>query len=140
MRIFRKFTVPTPEPLYNTVRYNMVLDITRIRLGPQMAIQNFFSYITYAFYSQYNTVWISNTEIVLEPKNSVVKRLACIFKSNISRFCSVSTDSSVKIKLQGISKLNPSATCECLQYVCIAYIVLQPSLHCCLSGNCHRFS
>ena len=43
-----------------------------------MAIQNFFSYITYAFYSQYNTVWISNTEIVLDPNNSVVKRLACI--------------------------------------------------------------
>ena len=29
-----------------------------------MAIQNFFSYITYAFYSRYNMVWIDNTEIV----------------------------------------------------------------------------
>ena len=28
----------TPEPLYNMVRYNTVLDITRIRVGPQMAI------------------------------------------------------------------------------------------------------
>ena len=28
----------TPEPLCNTVRYNTVLDITWIRIGPQMAI------------------------------------------------------------------------------------------------------
>ena len=28
----------TPQPLYNTVRYNMVLDITRISVGPQMSI------------------------------------------------------------------------------------------------------
>ena len=31
--------IATPEPLYNTVRYNnMVLDITWIRVGPQIAI------------------------------------------------------------------------------------------------------
>ena len=65
----------TPEPLYNTVRYNTVLDITRIGTGPQMAIKDSFSYITYAFYSPYNTVWIANTEIGLDPKNSVIKRL-----------------------------------------------------------------
>ena len=28
----------TPEPLYNTVGCNMILDITQIRDGPQMAI------------------------------------------------------------------------------------------------------
>ena len=28
----------TPQPLYNTVRYNMVLDITRISVGPQITI------------------------------------------------------------------------------------------------------
>ena len=40
-----------------------------------MAIQNFFPYIIYAFYSWYNTVWIANTEIVWDPNNSVIKRL-----------------------------------------------------------------
>ena len=30
--------VITPEPLYNTVRYNTILNITRIRVGPQMSI------------------------------------------------------------------------------------------------------
>ena len=68
----------TPEPLYNTVHYNTVLDITRIRDGPQMAIQGSFFYIIYAFYSRYNTVWIANTEIGLDPNNSVIKRLWCI--------------------------------------------------------------
>ena len=63
----------TPEPLYNTV-----MDITRIRLGPQMAIQNF-SYITYAFYSQYNKVWMSYTEIVWDPNNSVINGLWCTY-------------------------------------------------------------
>ena len=28
----------TPEPLYNTMRYNTILDIKRIRVGPQLAI------------------------------------------------------------------------------------------------------
>ena len=68
----------TPEPLYNTVRYNTVLNITRIRVGPQMAIQGSFSYIIYAFYSRYNMIWIANTEIGLDPNNSVIKRLWCI--------------------------------------------------------------
>ena len=71
-------TACTPEPLYITVRYNTVLDITRIGTGPQMAIKDSFSYITYAFYSRYNTVWIANTEIGLDPKSSVIKRLWCI--------------------------------------------------------------
>ena len=31
----------------------------------------------YIFYSHYNTVWIANTEIVLDPNNSVIKRLRC---------------------------------------------------------------
>ena len=34
----------TPEPLYNTVRYNTVLNITRIRVGCQKAVQDSFSY------------------------------------------------------------------------------------------------
>ena len=61
----------TPESLYNTVPYNPVLDITRVRVGPQMA----FSYITFTFYSRYNMVWKANTEIGLDPNNSVIKRL-----------------------------------------------------------------
>ena len=40
-----------------------------------MAIKDSFSYITYAFYSRYNTVWRANTEIGLDPKNGVIKRL-----------------------------------------------------------------
>ena len=43
----------TPGPLYNTVRYNTVLD--------------------------YNTDWIANKEIGLDPSNSVIKRLRCNF-------------------------------------------------------------
>ena len=39
----------TPQPLYNTVRYNTVLDITRISAGPQMVIKDLFSYITIHF-------------------------------------------------------------------------------------------
>ena len=62
------------------VHYNTVLDITGIRVGPQMAIQDSFSYVIYAFYSPYNTVWIANTEIGLDPNNSVIKRLCCILK------------------------------------------------------------
>ena len=44
-----------------------------------MAIKDSFSCITYAFYSQYNTVWIANMEIGLDPENSVIKRLWCIW-------------------------------------------------------------
>ena len=33
-----QFKNSTPEPLYNTVRYNMILDITRIKVGPQKVI------------------------------------------------------------------------------------------------------
>ena len=32
------FDTSTPQPLYNTVHYNMVLDITRISVGPKMII------------------------------------------------------------------------------------------------------
>ena len=39
----------TPQPLYNTVRYNTVLDITRISVGPQLVILDLFSYITRQF-------------------------------------------------------------------------------------------
>ena len=39
----------TPQPLYNTVRYNTVLDITRISVGPQMVIFALFSFITIHF-------------------------------------------------------------------------------------------
>ena len=34
------------------------------------------------FYSPYNTDWIANTEIGLDPNNSVIKRLWCIYKCN----------------------------------------------------------
>ena len=62
---------------YNTDPYNTVLDITRIRAGPQMAISVSFSHIIYPFYSQYNTDWIANMEIGLDPNNSIMKRLWC---------------------------------------------------------------
>ena len=39
----------TPQPLYNTVRYNTVLDITQISVGPQLVILDLFSYITIYF-------------------------------------------------------------------------------------------
>ena len=59
----------TPEPLFNKVCYNMVLDITRIRAGPEIAIyKDSFSYITLPFSSQYNTIWIANTENILGPQ------------------------------------------------------------------------
>ena len=44
-----KFDQHTPQPLYNTVRYNTVLDITRISVGPQMIIKDCFCYITIHF-------------------------------------------------------------------------------------------
>ena len=74
-----------------------------------MAIQNFFSYITYAFYSQYNMVWISNTEIVLDPNNSVVKRLACISET-------VLVDG-MGILLQSTSLTNHFSKCLIILYV-----------------------
>ena len=54
------------------VHNNMVLDITLITAGPQMAILD-----VYTFYSRYNTDWIAYTEISLDPNNSVIKRLRC---------------------------------------------------------------
>ena len=35
----------TPEPLYNTLSYNTVLDITLITTGPQLLILDYFCYI-----------------------------------------------------------------------------------------------
>ena len=45
-----------------------------------MAIIDSFFYITYVFYSQYNTDWTANTEISLDPNNNVIKRLWCTGK------------------------------------------------------------
>ena len=42
--------------LYYTVRYNTVLVIIRIKIGPQMTSLD----SLYAFYSQSNIVWIAN--------------------------------------------------------------------------------
>ena len=78
----------TPEPLYNTVHYNTVLDITRIKVGSQMAILDTFFCMTCAFYSQYNTVWIDNTETGLNSYSSVIKRLWCIFNHFFGIFSS----------------------------------------------------
>ena len=36
----------------------------------------------YTFYSRHNTEWIANTEIVLDPNNSIVKRLWCSYCIN----------------------------------------------------------
>ena len=47
--IFFFSAIYTPQPLYNTVRYNTVLDITRISFGPQLVIFDLISYITIHF-------------------------------------------------------------------------------------------
>ena len=62
----------TPGPLCNMFHYKMVLDISWLIAGPQMVLL----YI-YTFYSRYNTDWIANTDIGLDPNNSVIKKLRC---------------------------------------------------------------
>ena len=42
--------------------YNTVFDITQISVGLQVGIWDSFSFITYIFYFQYNTVWIANMD------------------------------------------------------------------------------
>ena len=49
----------TPQPLYNTVHYNTVLDITQISVDHLGLIFLF----KYTVYPCYNTDWIANTEI-----------------------------------------------------------------------------
>ena len=66
----------TPQPLYNMVHYNTVLDITQLSVGPQLGVRDSFSYITYTFYSQYSIVRIAITDVDLDPKNSVIKRFS----------------------------------------------------------------
>ena len=61
----------SPKPLYNIVLYNMVWQVAWIRVGPQTP---FFQY-NYAFYSLYKMVWIACTQIGLDTKNSIIKRL-----------------------------------------------------------------
>ena len=39
----------TPGPLYNTLRYNTVLDITLITVGPQLLILDYFRHISIHF-------------------------------------------------------------------------------------------
>ena len=41
----------------------------------------------YTFYSRYNTVWIANMEIGLDPNNSVIKRLWCSYAVVVSQAC-----------------------------------------------------
>ena len=69
--------LPTPQPLYNMARYNTVLDITQISAGPQMVIKDLFSYITIHFTLIITRFGKVNTEIGLDPNNSVIKRLWC---------------------------------------------------------------
>ena len=52
----------TPQPFYNTVHYNTVLDITWAIAGLQKVIKN-----NCTIYSCYKTEWIANTEIGLDP-------------------------------------------------------------------------
>ena len=70
----------THGPLYNTVYYKKVLDITLIFVGPQL---DCFCYV-YTFHSHYNTVWIANMEIGLDPSNCVINRLRCTCISVLS--------------------------------------------------------
>ena len=73
--MFVKITVIyTPGPLYNMVRYNTVLDITLITVKPQL---DYFLLYLYTLNSCYNTDLLANTEIGLDPINSVIKRLRC---------------------------------------------------------------
>ena len=71
----------TPQPLYNKVRYNMVLDITDQCWTPNDHLGLIFLFNN-TFYSRYNTDWIANTEIGLDPNNSVIKRLWCTYPGN----------------------------------------------------------
>ena len=74
--------VYTPGPLYSTVPYNTVLDITLITVG-------LFLLYVYTFYSRYNTDWIANTKIGLDHSNRVIKRLRCIrFVRKVRRYLS----------------------------------------------------
>ena len=70
-----KYTMFINDQASYKVHYNTVLDTTQLSGEPQSAISDKFSYIIYTFYSHYNTVWITNTEIALNPNNSVIKRL-----------------------------------------------------------------
>ena len=65
----------TPEPLYNTLRYNTVFGYNTDLCWTPIAHFILFLLYFYTFYSRYNRVWIANTEIGLDPKNSVIKRL-----------------------------------------------------------------
>ena len=75
--------------LHSTVRYRTVLDIhnTDHPWTPNAHFRLFLLYM-YTFYSRYNTDWIANMEIGLDPNNSVIKRLWCI---KFSLICSVYT-------------------------------------------------
>ena len=64
------------------VHYNTVLVITHQCWNP---IGLLLLYV-YTFYSHNNTVWIANTEIGLDPNNSVIKRLRCTQKVSIILF------------------------------------------------------
>ena len=74
--IKKKKTISTPGPLYNTVRHSTVLDITDHSWIPNGHILLYL----YIFYSCYNTDWIANMKNVLDPNNSVIKRLWCTFQ------------------------------------------------------------
>ena len=50
-----------------------------------MVFKDFFPYKTK--HRRYNTVWIVNTEIVLDPNNNVIKRLWCNGNDYISEKC-----------------------------------------------------
>lgn len=65
----------TPISFYYMFRYNamsdMFLDVTLISVGPQSVMKDFFCYIPTFYFT------ITNTEIGLDPNNSVIKRLYC---------------------------------------------------------------
>ena len=66
----------THQPLCNRVRYNSFgynMDQCWTPIGHFRLILLY----NFTFYSCYITVWIANTEIGLDPNNSVIKRLWC---------------------------------------------------------------
>ena len=68
-----------------------------------MVILHYFCYMSLqsTFYSRYNTDWIVNTDIGLDPNNSVIKRLRCISNElkikNTNLKCITGNDSSVLV-------------------------------------------
>ena len=71
--------IDTPGTHYNMLHYTMVLDITLIIVGCQIVMLDFFFFFCYmSIHFTHVITWIANKELVLDPNNSVIKRLWCM--------------------------------------------------------------